>query len=152
MQIHNGFFKDWYIYISFSHSSGEWPQIPAVFFKQGVWLNRSDSQALGSRTTEVTTQTGGSAVMKARRDVPPYLSWVFLLQTLLQCVKDRSKTPFLQFFPPPPLFPSFLTGFLDLTLLFFVRMLLKVTQTHTVRALTDRYNLQMAISCCVLTP
>lgn len=67
------------------------PQIPTVFIQQGVWLKWS--KCVTPRLSSLQ-RAGGSAMMKARHDVPLYLSWVFPLQTSLHCGKDRSRAPF----------------------------------------------------------
>lgn len=89
--------------------------------------------------------TGGSAMMKARLDVPPYLSWVFPLQTSLQCVKDGSKALFLRLFPPPPLFPSF--DWIPRAHSFvFVQDVTQMCSAKTVPAMTGRSGQQVTMS------
>lgn len=91
-------------------------------------------------------------MMKARRDVPPYLSWVFLLQTSLQCVKDGSEALFLRLFPPPPPL-SFLplTGFLEFTPFVSVQDVTQMLSVKTVQAMMVRPGRQVTMSDRFLT-
>lgn len=76
-------------------------------------------------------------MMKARRDVPPYLSWVFPLQTLLQCVKDRGQDSISAIFPSSsPL--SFLFNWIPRPHSFVFRQGVTQSYSNTYSPSTDR--------------
>lgn len=132
----------------FCHPSREWPQTPAVLFKQGVWLNWSDSQALSSCTAEATT---------CRRQChDESQTWRPTLSTLgvstpniaLVC-KGEEKPSSCNFFLLLSFLP--LTGFLELTPFVFDQDVTQMCSAKTLQTMTGRSGLQVTMSDHFLT-